>query len=1188
MRKTLAIIMMIAMVFCYMPLTGFADTEVSTTSVNTSGFIDMPNNWSTEALSKAVGNGLLEGFKEKSGTFIKPSDPLTRAQMATIVNRAFGAKGTANLTGVKDVPQKAWYTAEMQKAVKMGTMKLDSKMRPNDPITRQEAFTVLARAFKMADGTMANLEKFSDKEKVSSWAVSSLGALARVGYIQGADGKLNPLSKITRAEFAVVMDNMIKEYINKAGTVTQVHEGNLMINVPDVILKDITVKGDLILGDGIGEGNVTLENVIVKGNLIARGGGVNSIVINGGGVDGKVVIAKVDGQIRVFVNGAQVDVVVIDDGKDDIIVEGTVGTLEITAPDVPVVLNNASVRTIEVNTQGPANLQVGAGSTVANVVVSGNSSGTNLKVDGKVTNVETSAPGTNVQGTGQVSNVTAKEGANNTKVETPNTSISNQGAEGVTAGGGTEVPSGSTATNSNTGGEATVQPTTGGTTGGGGGGGTAPDTTAPILQGVYPAVTSGQTTHWILAGDETFTFSVDAYDAGGLYELEIDHSLEGTLPEFSVYADESDPYGGDGAQFAAAGVTVTYSAVEMKWDIDFGDPITDTFVTNGGVTFYLVIKDVAGNQWGTMYGTTPDNTFAYTFERADVVNRTQKTSHASIQAAIDGADAGDVIYVAEGTYHENISIGENNIQLLSTGNSLLNEEATSGEGDIGISISADHVQIDGFTVNNAYAGIVINGAGCSVVNSTIDSCANGMLLYMETTDCNVENNTISNTLGYGIVVGYPGGLAGTSNNTISGNAISLVGMDGIYADIYSSGNRYINNTITNATRDGISLYKSNNDTVQGNTIDGSGANGITLFGSYENSINDNDISNNAAYGIEIRFSWGTGDPSDNGGNVLSENTISDNNGGVVQIFEHKKDGYSNEYGRNIALDNNFGDSINAVYSEFSADERIRVAPTSYAKTYDELVDSLDDGLVETVRVVDNITTSNDLTIPAGKTIIVNPSKVLTIGSEHRISNVGEIIVDGTLNIVNGTAGMDGYGVYKVSDSGSILMGGQPYIAAAGALKVSSGAIWLNQNTSGGATYVVPSGSEVVIQGANERSGDFARYFLLGVTDSLTVENESTLSIGTTSADFKGVALTGYMRVPDGGGANLVDKLVTRKNNNGSNWDDTDVDYVVTTNLIAGVADHLITEITNFGDLTNHPLGTWYKWTSDGWQSIPGM
>lgn len=454
-KKILAIFMVLAMVLCYTPMTAFGSGDGDPVPISTpieSAFKDMPTegSWSRAALDKAVANGLLEGFVEKSGTYIKPSNPLTRAQMATIVNRAFGAEGKAVLTGVGDVRAGLWYTEEMQKAVKMGTMKLDSKMRPNDTITRQEAFTVLARAFKMTDGTAANLAQFEDGSEVASWAIESLGALVKAGYVQGSDNKLEPLAKMTRAQFAVVMDNMIKNYINKAGTVTDVAKGNVMINVPDVILEGLTITGDLIIGDGVGDGNVNLENVIVKGNLIARGGGVDSIVISGGSVEGKVIIAKVDGQIRVFAeNGAEIAVVVIDDGKDDIIVEGTFGTLEVAVPDAPVILQNATIEKIEVKAEG-VNL--------------------NVDKDSNVKNVEISAPNAEVKGEGKVNNVTAKEGGDNAKIETPNTKVENKGAEGVTAGGGTEVPEGSSMTNSSDGGGAVVTPpaSSGGSSGGGG------------------------------------------------------------------------------------------------------------------------------------------------------------------------------------------------------------------------------------------------------------------------------------------------------------------------------------------------------------------------------------------------------------------------------------------------------------------------------------------------------------------------------------------------------------------------------------------------------------------------------------------------------------------------------------------------------------------------------------------------
>ncbi len=134
----------------------------------------------------------------------------------------------------------------------------------------------------------------------------------------------------------------------------------------------------------------------------------------------------------------------------------------------------------------------------------------------------------------------------------------------------------------------------------------------PEMQNVTP--TEGAV---VLGPEEHFILTIDAFDED-LNELEIDHNLEGTLPEFSVYASESDPYGGDGDEFAAIGVTVVYDAEAQIWTIDFGADVTDMLIANGGITFYMVLNDSAGNQWGSMYSVTPENTFVYTITLDDI------------------------------------------------------------------------------------------------------------------------------------------------------------------------------------------------------------------------------------------------------------------------------------------------------------------------------------------------------------------------------------------------------------------------------------------------------------------------------------------------------------------------------------------------------------------------------------------
>jgi hypothetical protein len=446
-KKFLSILLVLVLVLGLLPAAGAAALSTSPT------FSDMPDNWATEALESAVANGLLFGDAGK----IMPDSPLTRAQMATIIARAFGATKEGDISEYADVKSTDWFAGSMAKAYKMGVMQgYAGKMEPNSNISREQAFAVLARALKLEPASVLS-KSFEDEGEISDWAKGEVYALVNAGYIQGSNGKLNPKANISRAEFAQMMHNLIKQYIKAEGEYTEVANGNIMVNVPGVTLKNVTINGDLIVGDGVGDGNLTLDNVTIKGRLLARGGGANSIIIIGGGVGGKVVIAKVDGNIRVSVEGgADVEVIVIDDGKDDVIIEGTIGTVEIAASEVPVVVQNATVGTIEVMASGAANITVANGAAVTDVVVNSSAAGTALNIEGKVNTVETSAANTAVSGTGTVSTVTAKEGADHTAVTTPNTKVNNEGASGVTAGGGKEVPENGSVNNNNQGTDITI------------------------------------------------------------------------------------------------------------------------------------------------------------------------------------------------------------------------------------------------------------------------------------------------------------------------------------------------------------------------------------------------------------------------------------------------------------------------------------------------------------------------------------------------------------------------------------------------------------------------------------------------------------------------------------------------------------------------------------------------------------
>lgn len=230
-----------------------------------SDFSDFPTDWSAPAMTHAVQNGLLNGSDGK----ILPKGLLTRAQMATMVNRAFASSAKASLTSFTDMVPGVWHYDEMAKSVQMGVFQgADGKLSPNDPITREQAFAVLARAFGLADGKASSLDKFSDGAQVSSWARGAVAALVEQGYVTGADGALNPQSYITRAEFAQVMDALVAAYGDQ-DLKDQTVEGNLILR-SNSTLENVTVKGDLILADGVSA--ASLKNVTVTGRLVVRGG----------------------------------------------------------------------------------------------------------------------------------------------------------------------------------------------------------------------------------------------------------------------------------------------------------------------------------------------------------------------------------------------------------------------------------------------------------------------------------------------------------------------------------------------------------------------------------------------------------------------------------------------------------------------------------------------------------------------------------------------------------------------------------------------------------------------------------------------------------------------------------------------------------------------------------------------------
>ncbi len=352
-------------------------------------FSDMPDDWSTEALNKAVENGLLKG----SGGKIAPDDTLTRSQMAAIINRALKASARADLSAYDDIAQDQWYFDDLSIAVKIGTLKgYGSKMEPNQPITHEQAYAVLARAFKLSNGKASTLNAYTDAKKVSNSIVKDVAAMVEAGYLNGLSSiqmnRLKPQEPITRAEFAFIMNNMVSQYItNKATYSNKTYVGSVVVNTPGVVLKNVTIDGNLIIADGVGRGELTLDIVKVKGNTVVRGGGENSIILKGDCEIPNMIISTVNGTVSIkALGGAQVEAIYVDDGCDDVIITGKVQNLTIGG-GVVVKTSGADIGNVNIK-GGDSIFSVDAKSKVKNLSVEADH--TILDINGAVSNIKIS------------------------------------------------------------------------------------------------------------------------------------------------------------------------------------------------------------------------------------------------------------------------------------------------------------------------------------------------------------------------------------------------------------------------------------------------------------------------------------------------------------------------------------------------------------------------------------------------------------------------------------------------------------------------------------------------------------------------------------------------------------------------------------------------------------------------------
>lgn len=256
--------------------------------------------WAQASIDRWLGLGVVQGYPD--GSF-HPNDKVTRAELAAIINRLFGYTDKADVP-FADIPQGAWYGEILSLAKAAGYYEgfPGNLSKATAFVSRQDAVTLISKAFSLKNESAANPVAFADADQISGYAREAVAAL--VGAVSGyPDGTFGPDRTMTRAELITVIDHLVAKYYRNPGAFSDGEiSGNAIVKQSGVTLKDGTIAGNLYLAPGIGEGDAELQGLTVKGTAFVSGGGEHSIHI-GDSTLSKLIVNRTGGKVRIVFSG---------------------------------------------------------------------------------------------------------------------------------------------------------------------------------------------------------------------------------------------------------------------------------------------------------------------------------------------------------------------------------------------------------------------------------------------------------------------------------------------------------------------------------------------------------------------------------------------------------------------------------------------------------------------------------------------------------------------------------------------------------------------------------------------------------------------------------------------------------------------------------------------------------------------
>ena len=206
-QRILSALLALCIVFSLVP-TALAEKADDFTDVSRS-------DWYYQFVDYVTSKGYFNGTAE---TTFAPAENMTRAMFVTVLFRFDGAKGDRSQSAFTDVAPGEWYTAAINWAAanKIVDGVGNGKFAPNDPITRAQMCTMIERyldlyrkAWKVTLPETGSVSVMVDESAIPAYALAAVKQCQRHGLVNGfEDGTFRPNDLSTRAQVAAVIYRM--------------------------------------------------------------------------------------------------------------------------------------------------------------------------------------------------------------------------------------------------------------------------------------------------------------------------------------------------------------------------------------------------------------------------------------------------------------------------------------------------------------------------------------------------------------------------------------------------------------------------------------------------------------------------------------------------------------------------------------------------------------------------------------------------------------------------------------------------------------------------------------------------------------------------------------------------------------------------------------------------------------------